>query len=121
MASTQTVSQLHSAVVPFREPAVEIPQAKLELIILLRNERERLKEQLEAVEAEVRAALEANAPIEPGVHVAELKESLRRNVSWREVAERLGDRLYGDGKGEPYCEKVLSSTKPTRSFSLNIR
>ena len=121
MQATPTVPQLHPAVVPFRAPAVEIPQAKLELIILLRNERERLKEQLDAAEAEVRAALEANAPVEPGVHVAELKESLRRNVAWREVAERLGDRLYGDGKGEPYCEKVLSSTKPTRTVSLNVR
>jgi hypothetical protein len=37
------------------------------------------------------------------------------------VAERLGDRLYGDGKGEPYCEKMLSSTKPARSVSLNVR
>ena len=103
------------------EPAVEIPQAKLELIILLRNERDRLEDQLDAVEAEVRAALEAHAPIESGVHVAELKESFRRNVPWREVATRLGDRLYGNGMGEGYCEKVLASTKPSRTVSLSVR
>jgi hypothetical protein len=120
MQATQTVPQIHPVVVPFREPVVEISQAKLELIILLRNERERLKEQLEEAEAEVRAALEANAPVEPGVHVASLKESFRRNVAWREVAERLGDRFYGDGKGEGYCEKVLQSTKPTRTVSLAV-
>ncbi len=120
MQAPQTVPQVHP-VVPFRAPAVEIPQAKLELILLLRNERQRLAEELEAVEAEVRAALEAHAPVEPGVHIAELKESFRRSVAWREVAERLGDRLYGEGKGEPYCEKVLASTKPTRSVSLNVR
>ena len=110
------VLQVHSIC-----PAVEIPQAKLEFIILLRNERERLKEQLEEAEAEVRAALEAHAPVEPGVHSANLKESFRRNVAWREVAERLGDRLYGDGKGDGYCEKVLAGTKPARTVSLQIQ
>lgn len=120
MSATQTVPQLHP-VVPFHAPVVEIPQAKLELIILLRNKRERLKDELDAAEAEVRAALEAHAPVEPGVHVAELKESFRRNVAWREVAERLGDRLYGDGKGGGYCEKVIASTKPSRTVSLNVR
>jgi hypothetical protein len=81
MQAQQTVPQLSPTVVPFRAPVVEIPQATLELILLLRNERERLKDQLEEAEAEVRAALEAHAPIEPGVHVAELKESFRRNVA----------------------------------------
>lgn len=120
--STPVVHLSHtSPVVPF--PATskpEIPQAKLELIILLRNERDRLKEQLEEAEAEVRAALEADAPVEPGVHIASLKESFRRSVSWREVAERLGDRLYGDGRGEGYCEKVLQSTRPARTLSLAV-
>jgi len=119
--ATQTVSQ-HSPVVQFPQsvPAAEIRQEKLELILLLRNESKRIDEQLKSVESEVRAALEAKAPVEPGVHVASLKESLRRNVAWREVAERLGDRLYGDGKGEPYCEKVLASTKPARTVSLIV-
>ena len=120
MQATQTVPQVHPTVVPFREPAVEIPQAKLELVLLLRNERERLKELLEEAEAEIRTALEAGAPVEPGVHTAALKEHFCRNVPWREIAERLGDRLYGDGKGEPYCEKVLASTKPTRTVFLAI-
>ena len=80
MAST-TVSHIIRSVSTLQVqcicPAVEVPQAKLELIILLRNERERLKEQLEEAEAEVRAALEAHAPVEPGVHVARLVDSLK--------------------------------------------
>jgi hypothetical protein len=118
--ASQTVPQIHPNVVPFQAPTEEVRQEKLELIMLLRNERKRIDEQLESVESEVRAALEAKAPVEPGVHIASLKESFRRNVAWREVAERLGDRLYGDGKGEPYCERVLASTKPVRTVTLAV-
>ena len=119
--ATSTVPHFIRSANVLQVPAVEIPQSKLELIFLLRNELGRLKEQLEEAEAEVRAALEAHAQIEPGVHGASLEESFRRSVSWREVAERLGDRLYGDCKGAPYCERVLASTKPTRTVTLQIQ
>jgi hypothetical protein len=80
-----------------------------------------LEAQVEAAEQSIKARLEAKCSIEEGDHTAELKESFRRNVAWREVCERLGDRLFGNGKGEPYCEKVLSSTKPSRAVSLKVR
>ena len=69
MQATQTVPQVHPTVVPFREPAVEIPQTKLELILLLRNERERLKEQLEEAKQKsvlrLRLALPSNRACTP--------------------------------------------------------
>ncbi len=113
----QLVEQQKSAVVipitPFPKP---IMQDELEEILLLR----RKQETLAALEADLKQRLEAGASVEDGLHIARLKTGSRRNVAWREVAERLGDRLYGNGKGEPYCEKVLASTKPSRTVSLVV-
>jgi hypothetical protein len=113
----QFVEQQKSAVVvpiaPFPRP---INQEELEEFILLR----RKLETLEALEADLKQRLQAGATIEDGIHLARLKLGSRRNVAWREVAERLGDRLYGNGKGEPYCEKVLNSTRPTPTTSLVV-
>lgn len=122
MATQQSIPQLveqqKSAVVvpiaPFPRP---ITQQELEEIILLR----RKQETLEALEANLKERLSAGAVVEDGIHIARLKPGSRRNVAWREVAERLGDRLYGNGKGEPYCEKVLNSTKPTPTVSLVVQ
>jgi hypothetical protein len=50
-----------------------------------------------------------------------LKESSRRSVAWRVVAERLGDRLYGNGRGEGYCDRVLQSTHPSRTVTLVVQ
>lgn len=79
-----------------------------------------LKAELEATEAAVKVALETGLPVEPGPHTAILRELLRRSVSWRSVTERLADRLYGEGKGFPYCEKVLRNTKPNRILQLLV-
>ena len=115
-------------VVPFHEvPQVislpsdvrQIPQEALIRIIQLRNAVAAFKQHLEAAESEVRSALESGAAVEPGVHVASLKESLRRAVAWREVAERLADRLY-NGKGAGYCENVLQNTHPSKTVSLVV-
>jgi hypothetical protein len=122
MQATQTLPQ-HSPVVqvPQSVPTTEISQAELIDLIEARNVLAQLKEKVAGLESGIKARLEYGASVQTGVHVAELKENLRRNVAWREVAERLGDRLYGDGKGEPYCDKVLSSTKPTCTVSLTVR
>lgn len=102
-------------------PAPEITQVELTALLSLRNRARQLAEQVEAAESSVRERLEAGATVEAGEHTASLKESFRRSVAWREVAERLGDRLYGDCKGEGYCAKVLASTKPTRTVTLQIQ
>ena len=79
-----------------------------------------MKSDLETAESEVKTALEAVPPVEPGTHVASLKETFRRNVAWREIVSRLGDRLYGDGKGSAYCARVIAGTKPSRSVQLIV-
>src|ERR1041385_5982321 len=106
-------------VVPSRQKETQITQAQLIHVIALRNRVATLKAELEAAESKVQEALESGAMIEAGIHVASLKESLRRSVAWREIAERLADRLYSR-KGAAYCENVLQNTHPSKTFSLVV-
>ncbi|HSY31865.1 MAG TPA: hypothetical protein VLA42_07740 [Verrucomicrobiae bacterium] len=109
-------------VVPIKSASVSqtITQLEIGLILELRRRAEQLQQQVDEAEQSVRARLEAGAGVEPGQQSASLKENLRRNVAWREVSERLADRLYGRDAGRGYCERVLHSTKPTRTVSLAI-
>ena len=109
--ATQSLPSPQVNPIPF--PKRQITQGQLQRILSL-------KADLETAEAEARTALEAGAEIEPGTHVASLKESFRRNVAWREIVSRLGDRLYGDGKGAAYCARVIASTRPSRSVQLVV-
>ena len=116
--ATQTLPH----VVPFPQsvPAVKaITQLELELFLSLCNRLDALKEQVAIEEAALKARLEAGATVDPGVHVAELKEHFRRNVAWKDVVVRLANRLKLNG--EAYCSKVLAATKPSRTVSLNVR
>lgn len=126
MATQQTVSQsfeqLKPAVISIpKQPPVSITQKELIEVILLRNVLRQRQEQLEFLESEIKTRLQAGADVEEGVHIAALRECFRRNVAWREIAESLGERLFGQGKGEPYCEEVLASTTPTRTLSMQVR
>lgn len=105
MAATQIVSH----VVPFPQivPAGSITQLELELFLSLRNK------------LALRSRIEAGATVDPGVHVAELKESFRRNVAWKDVVIRLAARLKLNG--EAYCDRVLAATKPTCTVSLVVK
>ncbi len=105
MQATQTVPHVVEqsksvVVVPIPKPSPKpITQYELEELILLRNALRQRQNQLAHFEADLRSRLEVRAVVEEGVHIAELKEAFRRNVAWREVVARLGDRLYGDGQG----------------------
>lgn len=102
-------------------PAVEqITQFELAALLTLRNRERQLAEQIDAAEKSIRERFEMGMPVETGDHTAELKENFRRSVGWREVAERLAGKLYGQKRAEAYCENVLQNTKPTRSVSLSI-
>ncbi len=114
--ATQSLPQVQP--IPF--PKRQITQTQLERIISLRNQVSALKADLETAEAEAKTALESGVEVEAGTHVASLKEVFRRNVAWREIVSRLGDRLYGDGKGSAYCARVIASTKPSRSVQLVV-
>jgi hypothetical protein len=118
--ATQIVT--HSAVIPF--PAVQIPQSvtqsELELLLSLRNRAAKLEKEIDSAETSILARLRTGACVEDGEHSASVKESSRRSVSWREVAERLAIRAFGQHKGELYCPRVLASTKPSKSYSLEI-
>jgi hypothetical protein len=126
MATVNHTSALQTSytrpVVPFPvAPATEpITQLELAALLSLRNRSRQLADQVEAAEKSIRTRLELGTEVELGEHSAQLKESFRRNVGWRDVAERLAERLYGEGRGEAYCENVLQNTKPSRSVSLAV-
>jgi hypothetical protein len=101
-------------------PPQPVTQLEVATLLSLRNRSKQIEEQIAEAERSIRTRLEAGGYIEPGEHSATLKESFRRSVSWREVAERIGDKLFGTGKGDSYCERVLRSTKPARTVSLQI-
>jgi hypothetical protein len=110
------------SVVPFpAAPAVEqITQLEIAALLSLRNRARQLEAQIADAEKSVSDKLTVGASVEAGEHTASLKESFRRNVGWRDVSERLAERLYGEGRGEAYCENVLQNTKPSRSVSLVV-
>jgi len=97
-----------------------ITQFEIAALLSLRNRARQLEQQIATAENSIRTRLASGASVEAGEHTAELKESFRRNVSWRDVAWRLAERLYGEGRGEAYCANTLQHTKPNRTVSLNI-
>jgi len=102
-------------------PAQALPaitQLELAAVCSLRNRARQLEGQVMEAEQSIRVRLESGSDVEEGERSVGLKESFRRNVSWREVSERLADRLYGNGKADGYCERVLRSTRPSRTVSL---
>lgn len=111
-------------VIPFEAstqglPAVEpITQLRLLLVLSLRRRVQQVQEQLDKEEATLQAMVEAGAVIEPGKHSAAVKESFRRNVSWKSVCIRLAKRFNLGGAA--YCARVLAATKPDRTVSLEI-
>ena len=116
MATQQSIPQ-SLAVVPFPAPQT-ITQLELTVLLALRGRLAQLASQVQEAEQSIKTRLEKGAALEPGDHRAELKENFRRNVSWKDVAIRLADRLKLNG--EAYCVKVVASTKPTRTVSLVI-
>jgi hypothetical protein len=101
--------------IPAEEP---ITQLELELLLSLRSRLAQLETQVTTEEATLRARLEAGAAVESGARRVGLKQSWRRNVSWKSVCIRLAKRLKLNGAA--YCARVLASTKSTRCVSLEI-
>lgn len=114
----QSVEQSKLAVVP--SPVVQpITQLELAAFLSLRGRFSQLEKQIEDAELSIKSRLEKGCSVEQGDHIAELKENFRRNVSWKDVATRLADKLYY-GKGLSYVERILRKTRPTRTVSLVI-
>lgn len=97
----------------------QISQLEIEMFLSLRNQLAKLQAQVDAEEETLKARIASGATVESGVHIAQLKESFRRNVGWKDVVIRLAERLKLDG--EAYCARVLAATKPTKTVSLDVR
>jgi hypothetical protein len=107
---------VHSACIPD-----QITQFEIAALLSLRNRARHIEQQIANAEESIRARLGAGAAVEAGEHTAEVKESFRRNVSWKDVVIRLADRLYGEDRGEAYCANVLQNTEPQRTVSLILQ
>jgi len=59
------------------------------------------------------ATLSNNTHIEPGTHSEHLQTCERRNVSWKNVVNRL--------KGTGYAPRILAYTKPRTYINLVVR
>ena len=113
--ATRTLTPFPS---PQQEPQTPegVSQAEIARLLTNRNRLRQLKELVESHEASIKTRLEAGADVEPGNHIAKLKQGFRRCVAWKDVVVRLADRLGLNGLA--YCENVLKNTKPTRSVTL---
>jgi len=90
----------------------QITQFDLARYVTRANQIESLRAEQAVMEQDLRLALTHGATVEPGKHLASLKTTERRNVSWRSVVERL--------KGEGYARRVLSATKPKQYTKLIV-
>jgi hypothetical protein len=104
--------------VPVVEAISQTELTELTLLLSLRGRLKQLQDDVATGEKSIKARLEAGAEVELGDHTAELRESFRRAVSWKAVVVRLAIHLKLDG--EAYCNRVLASTKPTRTVSLDV-
>jgi hypothetical protein len=91
---SENVTPPKLTVVPF--PAQPVTQLELMALLSLRGRLHQLEEQVETAESSIKNRLEAGCPVEQGDHTAKLNQSFRRNVSWKDVAVRLANKLYFD-------------------------
>ena len=106
--ATQKVTPLPS---PEQVPE-SITQGQLGRVVWLRREIERLQTELKRAKETVRLALEAGAPVEPGMLQAVLKTVQHRSVAWKAVVERE--------LGEDYARRVLPATSHETYVSLAV-
>jgi hypothetical protein len=92
--------------------AKKITQATLRRITLQRKRITDLEAEVKAAEAEVTAALKADAQVAPGVLTAYLKVWERRNIAWKQIVVRE--------KGEEFADRVFNATKPDKYESLVV-
>jgi hypothetical protein len=108
------------AVLQFPSESPKITQEEIVQALLLKQHIGEQQAELDKIEADIRARLEANAPVESGLHTAQLKEHFRISIAWKQIAERLAGKLYGEGRGEAYLKNVAGNTKPNRTVSLDL-
>jgi hypothetical protein len=118
--ATQTIAVPHVISFPAVQPPEKITQSELELLLALRHRAAQLDRQVTAAEISIMDRLRIGASVEDGQHSASIKESNRRSVGWKEIAERLAVRAFGQKKGKLYCARVLAATKPSTSFSFEL-
>jgi hypothetical protein len=103
---------------PQSVPARKISQQELTGLIEARNTIAELEKYAKSLEGSLKSRLQSGAAVEPGVHVAEVNQHSRRSPAWKEVAASLARTLGFDP--DEYCSNVITTTKPSVWFSLDI-
>ncbi len=101
------------------QPSPEITQNEIAMLLSLRGRLHQLTSQVEAAEQSIRTRLEHGAAVEEGDHIAELKESYRASVAWKEKAIDLAERLGLNGQA--WAQNVLTHTTKNRIVSLSLQ
>jgi len=102
-----------------RVPTTQISQNELAEFVGAQKTLEKLQKHVDALEASLLARLRAGEVAEEGVYAAEVKRSTRRSPAWKDIVKRLAGRLVLDG--DAYCSNVITHTKSSESFSLEVR
>jgi hypothetical protein len=115
----QAVPQSKAAVVSISTAKQDtITQTELAMLISLRGRLYQLETAVQNAEQSIRQRLEQGVSVEEGDHVAELKETHRANIAWKEKAIDLAERLGLNGPA--WAANVLAHTTKTRTVSLNV-
>lgn len=117
MASLQIIS--HSVPRFKVVPSVEISQHEIAELIEAQNTLGKLQLRVNSLEDSILARLQAGAVVEGGLHCAEVKKNSRRSPAWKDITQRLAQRLGFDP--DAYVSNVISHTKPSISYSLEVR
>ncbi len=107
-----------SAVLQFPQIGDRISQDEIGEFIIAQKALEKLQRHVDGIETALLTRLRAGAVIEEGSRSAEVKRNTRRSPAWKEIVKRLASRLGLDG--DAYCSNVISHTKPSETFSLEV-
>jgi hypothetical protein len=104
--------------VPQSLPVDQVSQFELAAILSLRLRSAQLESEIKKAEDSLIARLRAGVVVESGDHEAEVRRSLRRAPSWKNVTKRLARRFGLDA--DAFVSNVIARTRPSESFSIEI-
>jgi hypothetical protein len=116
-----TATLAHASILEFPSavPQEQITQRELHSLTNARAALARLEREISRAEALVIERMRAGASVEAGLYSADVRRSLRRTPPWKSVTKRLARRLGLDP--DAYVSSVIVRTRPSESFSLEIR
>jgi hypothetical protein len=101
--------------------ATRITQATLRKLLLAKKRIADLEASVKVTEEQILAALKDGSTVQNGVLIAEVRQTERRNVAWRQAFEEQISKRDGDGKGKELADRILAATHPQTYESLSVK